>query len=128
METIEYNKMIAEFMGLKKTRIARGIPDMHYRHKFCTHGFYSTQHENSLLFHSSWDWLMPVVEKIETELDEEYRIVILENECSIFRKTIDKKLQIIFECIVEKQETSKIYAVWLAIIEFIKLHNNKPKE
>ena len=43
MNTQENNKMIAEFMGKE---------------------IYQHYHESN--YHSSWDWLMPVVEKIES--------------------------------------------------------------
>ena len=55
------NKLIAEFMGFKPNE----------------HGIYQTKHGpyylDSLSFHTSWDWLMPVVGKMnKTELWEEY--------------------------------------------------------
>lgn len=43
------NKLIAEFMGMKQGIIVDGL------------GFY---HPNELEYHTSWDWLMPVIEKI----------------------------------------------------------------
>ena len=55
-EIIEGNKLIAEFMGYKF------IEDWHQYWRL------SDKHlllENELKYHSSWDWLMPVVEKIE---------------------------------------------------------------
>lgn len=79
----------------------------------------------SLKYHESWDWLMPVVEKIEGLTDGIYQVDILQEGCQIkcrCKYFIDKtvgKLPI---------GTTKIESVWLAIIEFIKLHNNKPKE
>jgi hypothetical protein len=49
------NELIAEFMGLPRT----GEPDSK---SFVTRK--GNTHLNSLEYHTSWDWLMPVVEKI----------------------------------------------------------------
>ena len=106
------NKLIAEFMGVNV-------------------GEYTSYPEESptqyvvgdLKYDISWDWLMPVVEKIEAELEEEFRVVILEHECSIHQKTEDNKLQIKFQCVVERFETSKIKATYEAVVEFIKQYN-----
>ncbi len=99
----ENNKLIAEFMGKE---------------------IYQHYHESN--YHSSWNWLMPVVDKIEAEIEEEYRVVILEHECSIHKKTEDNKLQYVFQCVVERLETSKREATYNAVVEFIK-HYNKNK-
>lgn len=50
----EKNEMIAEFMGGKTTTIMHTVK--------IDHGIY---HVSKLRYHTSWDWLMPVVEKIE---------------------------------------------------------------
>ena len=63
---------------------------------------------------------MPVVDKIEADLEEEFRVVILEHECSIHQKTKDQKLQIEFQCVVERFGVSKIDATYKAVVEFIK--------
>jgi len=59
METIEKNKMIAEFMGAKFKNCG----------SYETYSFdeFKTQTYTSVLqYDTKWDWLMPVVEKIES--------------------------------------------------------------
>lgn len=53
MNTQENNKLIAEFMGI--------IPNEAGVYYVSEHKGYSLE---NLLYHTSWDWLMPVVEKI----------------------------------------------------------------
>ena len=60
---IENNKLIAGFMGMQNTYIGWYDNEM-----MMPQIVYDTQqgnHFDDLLFHESWDWLMPVVEKIE---------------------------------------------------------------
>ena len=92
-EIIEGNKLIAEFMGLSM---------LHNQTRLET-----------LKYHSSWDWLMPVVEKIEQLLPWK--------EFKIYRRTaylpgfyIGKGK----ECLIVAD--TKIEAVWIAVVKFIK--------
>jgi len=57
MKTIESNKLIAEFIGCK----IKGT--MYY---FDAPFRYTMAEEERLDFHDSWDWLMAVVDKIES--------------------------------------------------------------
>ena len=114
------NKLIAEFMGAeydKGTMYGSTAGDYIF-----SDGSIYLGHE--LKYHTSWDWLMPVVEKIEGELEEEFRVVTLEHECSIHQKTEDQKLQDAFQCVAQKFGTSKIEATYNAVVEFIKAYNN----
>ncbi len=61
MNTQENNKLIAEFMGLELT--TDGISDLYY-----TKDKRLKQIEN---YHTSWDWLMPVVSKCREESNAE---------------------------------------------------------
>ena len=66
-----------------------------------------------LYYHSSWDWLMPVVEKIEKECSHE--VVIFSTHCNVNQgKTHDMGY------IGGK---TKIEAVYKSVIEFIKWYN-----
>ena len=56
-QIIEGNKLIAEFMGARPRRL----------NKHWWTGFAEYPHDihiSSIQYHTSWDWLMPVVEKI----------------------------------------------------------------
>jgi hypothetical protein len=55
------NKLIAEFMGEKFTDNSGVVQGLNYKLIEKKHG----KGNNGFRFHTSWDWLMPVVEKIE---------------------------------------------------------------
>jgi len=57
---ISDNELIAEFMGLKKCDcgVCQKSPSPMWKHG-------SADHAIMLRYHDSWDWLMPVVEKID---------------------------------------------------------------
>ena len=57
METTENNKLIAEFMGYE------------VKHNKCYSPKYNDGTIAPIKFHSSWDWLMPVVREILTLID-----------------------------------------------------------
>lgn len=91
MSTIEKNKLIAEFMGIelvgggqnlrelnpdldkyfRKTTYARdGLCD--WCHNGVSHGHSYRCYvidDNKLKYHSSWDWLMPCIEKINLDYE-----------------------------------------------------------
>ena len=55
------NKLIALFMGLEEDGVDGYLVDMDKDYG------YQIIHESCFLYNSSWDWLMPVVEKIEND-------------------------------------------------------------
>lgn len=69
------NKLIAEFMGGITSSVpnlinlpqTRGDANIHSvkGSEVLPNGTYSVHRLNDLQYHTSWDWLMPVVEKIE---------------------------------------------------------------
>ena len=95
----ENNKLIAEFLG-KDHELNKCI---------------STRE-----FHKSWDWLMPVVEKIEcTTIDND------DNSDNFFNVMIE-----VFECNINggdicicKSGNTKIDATYNAVVEFINQYN-----
>tara|TARA_R110000868_G_scaffold397556_1_gene670279 strand:+ start:80 stop:481 length:402 start_codon:yes stop_codon:yes gene_type:complete len=73
MNTQENNRLIAEFLGMElgddKTMYYDDAENLHPPTPI-----------NELKFHSSWDWLMPVVDKIEREHKANFRIKCTWNE------------------------------------------------
>lgn len=95
-------------------------------------------------YHSSWNALMPVVEKIESVIIDNYEdttsgkkmvkrspsVEIVGGYCEIsvggYLDSMDKLCYCAFQTI--KKSKSKIEAVWQAVIEFIQWYNNQNKQ
>lgn len=109
---IEGNRLIAEFMGASFDdlgNVSFVMPADGIGLAGCG--------QHAIKYHSSWDWLMPVVEKIE-KLG--YGFVIIGEQTEIYTN-YDGQL------FVEDGET-KIESVWKVVISFIKWYNqNKEK-
>ena len=124
----ENNKLIADFMGI----------DTFHHEVF---GWYSNEEEHQseegkstpLAYNWSWDWLMPVVEKIESinETDTSYGNLV-DITTTYVRITRKKENTIYGEpTIVIDRKTvavSKIDAVYKAVIEFIKWYNEQNRK
>lgn len=106
MENLENNKLIAEFMGLLES----SIPNKYWS-EISEDGF-GQGDLSEPKYHESWDWLMPVVEKIEsipTDEDVFYDVIMPGLECSIGHV-----------CNVGQ---TKMEAVYKSVVEFIKWYN-----
>ena len=114
MKTIENNKIIAEFLNVKihpcETIEKFKFLPMEER------GLYNGYFVEDLKYHEDWNWLMEVVEKIESL---GYRIEIVKHICRIY---LSNK-----ETIIISENTPKIEAVNIACVEFIKWYNNQNK-
>ena len=109
-EILAGNQLLAEFMG--------GVldsPQSKYYY-FPEKGRYETE----LKYHSSWDWLMSVVEKIESL---GFDVKIKGIACSINRLCEDETI-IQF---VLGDRARKIELVWSVVLDFIKWYNEQPK-
>jgi hypothetical protein len=115
MNTIEQNKLIAEFMGARKKKNA-----YFYDGILFPTGWNTCRPEN-MKYHSSWDWLMPVVEKIEGmddfEGDFDCHFEILRDGCLI--------LAWHGETLFENYEKTKIQATYNTVVQFIEWHNSQ---
>ena len=106
--TEEKNRMIAKFMGFKDLgNLVGGSPRVEKHVRGIT---YQSYPYSELNYHASWDWLMPVVEKIETELNYEVligriysQVNIIGDEDNTISKWVcgdpKKKLEITYETI-----------------------------
>jgi hypothetical protein len=101
-EIIEGNKLIAEFMGKKTTKIEYEKNE-------------SVVCPVPLYYDSSWDWLIPVVEKIELGA----RVDIYGKACKISQSqwTVD----------IAHINEKKIIAVWECVVDFIQWYNKQVK-
>lgn len=129
MNTIEGNKLIAEFMGLTPVQIF-GRYSVSKHHCTCN----DTTAEKALFgfaeiakYHESWDWLMPVVEKIESlnitddeGVDYSFDVTISYGDCTIQDEDTTRKALHIYQHGIDG---NKIQGVWLAVVEFIKWYN-----
>lgn len=128
MSTIENNKLIAEFMGFK-TCITRSQEGKKYDYNL-PNGFelikeVETTIESNwcevleeqdycfiedLKFHTSWDWLMPVVHKIVADYEFNEQEELSDNE---YR-----------ESLMDIVPFGIISDVYESVVEFIKWYNN----
>ena len=121
MKTIENNKLIAEFLGETKQPF-----------EFSQFGYINslgewkdTFFDNQLKFHSDWNWLMEVVEKIENLQDENNHVMYNVQIEQSFTEIIDNHTSEIV--IYDIDADSKIEAVYNTVIEFIKWYNEQNK-
>ena len=93
------NKLIAEFMDLKSTGL-------------------SIYKESDYKYHTSWEWLMPVVEKIDEVSDENTLFKIEYNRA--FVEDIEN-----YYIFIDVTASSRLEATYKAVVEFIKNNNLK---
>ncbi len=117
MKTIEQNnRMIAEFMGGKYTYGNTNVPlsvNLIYIPKRGSNMF------AQLEYNSSWDWLMPVVEKIELlGYSVEKNFQRIDND---WQTLITKGNDILFQDFAEKS----IDAMYCTLVQFIEWYNEQ---
>lgn len=126
-EVIEGNKLIAEFMGilessgttLSESGIIVSAKGYDYRGEFLL--------LDELRYNTSWDWLMPVIDKIET--DRNYAVILSLNQCEIKCKVMSDTTRITSADLAHGSnysgKNSKLSNTWLAVVEFIKWYNSR---
>lgn len=122
MEKTESNKLIAEFMGseLEETLTNQFVYAIKHRGNTRKLNDIKTDfyEPDELLYDLSWDWLMPVVEKIE---HIGFEVVIGRISCQV-NKILDKENPIAkFVC---GDLTKKISLTHKVVVEFIKWYNS----
>ena len=125
----ENNKIIAEFLTGKEADIFH-FPKFQY---YTTEGVFKDYFTfNQLEFHSNWNWLMEVVEKIES-LEDTERFEITNSGVNITHYQT-KEVKFIYNgghtnngmyLMTEKAVETKKEAIYNACVEFIKWYNEQ---
>lgn len=113
-EILEGNKLIAEFMGGKFFADTGTILEQH----IVSPSGYAVKCIDKLKYHTAWDWLMPVVEKIRLSSE---RFVLVQNSGSVILRTNDGKQTRDFDCQIQQPG---VFAVWQAVTQFITWYNS----
>ena len=103
------NKLIAEFMGVNPTILGDEITYEMYGIIDCIEDGVDEQHfflEEQLIFHTSWDWLMPVVAKILDNAFYDVGLTSMEDFYSI------------------KENIPYMDETYKSVVEFIKTYND----
>lgn len=123
METTENNRLIAEFMGAKLGNGTDTFPIVYINVPSGLAGL-CTQTPEMMKYHSDWNWLMEVVEKIESLKNNEsyilYDVVIFPDAVLIENREGEEII------LINKSKgtfTTKIEAVYNAVVEFITWYN-----
>lgn len=129
MNTAENNKIIAEFMGglynnQSRLNLQSNEIWLPY-HGVCN---YKSDNGKSLQYHSSWDWLMQVVEKIESiKLDKlSFGLVMEKDRVTIYychEIEPNKKVDLFFEW----GQKTKIGNTYKIVCSFIEWYNEQNK-
>tara|TARA_R110001606_G_scaffold378611_1_gene538362 strand:- start:703 stop:1086 length:384 start_codon:yes stop_codon:yes gene_type:complete len=121
--TMNNNKLIAEFMGLRDgdKYLSPTLEDAE------SVGLGMHVYSDEMRYHISWDWLMPVVEKIEeiainddnlTIKEHRYQFDMGYTQCNIYDHVKD--------CVVASGDMgSKLLSTHQAVVEFINEHKKK---
>ena len=144
-EILEGNRLIAEFLGYIYVPYTAG-------NSGGNHGWVLKNYKlidkkmpklflgrttKDLLYHKSWDWLMPIVEKISTinhGSKEGQRYIFNTNRCAKFHiNENDKPIKIRIKGVmitypmpfIEINSFDELEGTWLAVVEFIKWYNEK---
>jgi hypothetical protein len=129
-EMLEGNKLIAKFMGATNGSIFCQLDEKHLNLDYDTFPQSKQRDDgsmwniNDLKYHTSWNWLMPVVEKIENTTCHEYygyTMTIWNNCCKISDENNEYEINSHFH------PDSKLLATWGSVVEFIKWYNNQNK-
>lgn len=123
MNTPEGNKLIAKFMGFHEIMLDEeskyDIGDI-YEILGIDITAMGTIEEDQLEFHTSWEWLMPVVEKIQKM---GYSVHMNEVSTNINNNTGGTKLRLYFRCGYNSSHGDMKKRTYKAVVEFIKWYN-----
>lgn len=113
MNTLKNNKSIAEFMGGKQTDRGYFIP------YWCLVNMDSIDSGKGRIckYHKSWDWLMPVLEKIESIYICTIKVTTFGTSIKIFNLKDDT----CFECYprLNTDNATKLSVTYKAVVRFL---------
>ena len=110
--TEENNRLIAEFMGL----VESSIPNKFWTEK--TKEGFGVGKFVDLNYHTSWEWLMSVVEKIE---NIQFNVEQSGGSCTIHPCVLK-------EPVFETYSTNRLEATYQAVIQFIEWYNENKNQ
>ncbi len=123
------NELIAEFMGAERREGPRAFNPDQKLIQYIIKGNPYNQHRDDikhwyqpeeLKYHESWDWLMPVVEKIENlEFVTKSEYNLRTHWFSIWAESADTS-----HCITSQGNGNRIENHYRAVVEFIKWYSN----
>lgn len=127
----EDNKLIAEFMGYTQLPDGSYYMSDHQEYDMLLGSYVNFYNPDNMKFNTSWNWLMPVVEKIETletEFDGKFRVEITHHTCVITgnKSLFSEQWEKVYD--VSISHDSKIKAVYDAVIQFITWWNQNHKK
>jgi len=118
---IEGNKLISNFMELVVNEEPIRVGGIKVNDTY-----------DSLHYHDNWEWLMPVVIKIESTQGMSIRVEISGYICEIYQT---KRNPAIKEnggfqdiSLVSEKHNDKLALVWMSVVQFIKWYNQQPKD
>ena len=124
-QVFEGNKLITQFMGYRLAKCNNGLAwsspfKLVIEDVFNIHGrLFKEDVSDYLKFHSSWNWLMRAVEKVDSILPDDAYIHIEYNRCWL--DVPEGGLSI--DCM----GNSRLEATFSAVIEFIHWYNRNKK-
>ena len=114
---LKENKLIAEFMGYSQPH-----PD----YPQSTYWYKEGEAPLTILsFHTDWNWLMKVVDKIESTemLGEVFNVQINRNKTHILYAPANYSNEKWFENLIIKESKDKLLNTYQAAVEFINYYN-----
>lgn len=111
-EIVAGNTLIHDWMGVKRMK-----PPFQDE-------WIGQEKAEDLKYHSSWDWLMGVVLKIESLENSRFGFYIDTHGVEVFDYKESEKL--IAASLKYDDGDTKIFLIWDAVLQFIKWYNSQP--
>ena len=125
-EIIEGNKLIAKFEGAEELDKSSGLLDS----SLCLDMLHPIKNKKEyislteLKYHSSWDWLMPVVEKIESTDPLGGIVMIQQGMCRITSRMLgDNSIKASNDNYFLLGVKGKLLSTYKSVVEYIKWYN-----